>query len=158
MTSPTVPLVDRLAARTDYGDGSGCWLWMGPTAPARRGYGHLAYRGKHLGAHRVAWELAHGRPVPAGMRVCHHCDQPRCIRPDHLFLGTQRDNMADAKRKGRVHLGEADGQAKLTAEAVPLIRARHRAGVRFAHLAREFGVTEGAIRQVVSRATWAHVP
>lgn len=110
-----------------------------------------------MGAHRLAWEVANGRSVPAGLRVCHTCDVRRCVRPDHLFVGTQADNMADAKRKGRMHLGEADGQAKLTADVIPVIRERHRVGVPLTHIASEFGVTEGAIRFVCRRTTWAHI-
>ena len=72
-----------------------CWLWTGRAA--KSGYGYLGCRL----AHHVSWLLANG-PVPDGLDVCHHCDTPSCVRPDHLFVGTPKDNMQDAARKGRL--------------------------------------------------------
>lgn len=78
---------------------SGCWIWTG--TKDRKGYGRTVQNGiKHL-AHRFAWEREHG-PVPPGLFVCHHCDTPSCVRPDHLFVGTQSMNMIDAVFKGRL--------------------------------------------------------
>lgn len=80
--------------------GDGCWTWTGATN-RRNGYGYFKRRDRRqMNTHRVAWEFAHG-PIPDGLCVCHHCDNPRCVRPDHLFLGTQRENMQDMKAKGR---------------------------------------------------------
>lgn len=77
-----------------------CWIWRGAvTAPM--GYGNVKVDGRNIGAHRRAWELAHG-PIPEGMFVLHRCDNPPCVNPAHLFLGTHADNMADMKAKGRV--------------------------------------------------------
>lgn len=81
----------------------GCWLWRGTTT--RDGYGRVQWRGKKLLAHRRAWEIVNG-PIPDGLVVCHRCDTPGCVRAErggrgHLFLGTQRDNIRDAMRKGR---------------------------------------------------------
>jgi hypothetical protein len=84
---------------------SGCWIWMGSVAD-KRGYG-LVYRSDNktrTGAHRYSWELHHGE-IPAGMRVCHKCDIPSCVNPDHLFLGTDVDNIQDAITKGRANFG-----------------------------------------------------
>ncbi|WP_223643966.1 HNH endonuclease [Corallococcus sp. EGB] len=77
--------------------GEGCWEW---TLAHLRGYGVFTANGKHLRAHRVAWELTNG-PIPEGVLVCHHCDNPGCVRPDHLFLGSNADNNADRDSKGR---------------------------------------------------------
>jgi len=78
----------------------GCWTWAGATWG--RGYGAFKHEGRQVYAHRFAWEMAKG-PIPAGLFVCHHCDNPLCVRPDHLFLGTHTDNMRDASRKGRLY-------------------------------------------------------
>lgn len=92
------PLAERLWEQVDKsGD---CWVWMGNRG--RWGYGRLCSEpGKRVLAHRVSWELLHG-PIPEGMYVCHTCDNTPCVRPSHLFLGTQHDNMRDAARKGRI--------------------------------------------------------
>lgn len=82
---------------------TGCFEWQ-----ARRnefGYGSVGFKKKRLKAHRVSWEVFRG-PIPEGMCVCHHCDNPCCINPDHLFIGTRTDNMRDASRKGRIATGD----------------------------------------------------
>lgn len=79
--------------------GDGCWLWDGPMH-GKTGYGQFNCDGSRCFAHRAAWILTHG-PIPPGMFICHRCDTPRCVRPDHLFLGTQSDNMRDMHSKGR---------------------------------------------------------
>lgn len=81
-------------------DPDGCWEWTGSNA-GDRPYGKVSFRGRQWKTHRLAWTLAYG-VIPAGMNVCHRCDNPACCRPSHLFLGTQRDNMRDAASKGRV--------------------------------------------------------
>ena len=123
----------------------GCWLWQGHRD--RHGYG---VRGGRL-AHRVAWELARG-PIPAGLSVCHHCDEPACVNPEHLFVATHAENMADRGRKGRAARGERNGRAKLTAEQAAAIRAR--AGESHRSLAREFGVDRTTVRDIVRGVIW----
>jgi hypothetical protein len=78
--------------------GDGCWLWTG--APAQWGYGQFGMANKHWLAHRVSW-FFHNGPIPDGMFVCHRCDVPLCVNPDHLFLGTHQDNMDDMRAKRR---------------------------------------------------------
>jgi len=78
---------------------SGCWIWLG--ACNHKGYGHLKHRGLQVKAHRLAYEFVHG-PIAAGLLACHHCDVPSCINPAHVFVGTSKENTADAKRKGRM--------------------------------------------------------
>ena len=84
----------------------GCWLWRANTNP--HGYGQFYLAGKQRLAHRLSWEFANG-PIANGLFVCHRCDNPACVRPDHLFLGTNADNMRDAYRKGRLTLPKGGG-------------------------------------------------
>lgn len=79
-----------------------CWLWHGPV---RGRYGHIYANGKNRAAHRIAYGLTFG-PIPDGLLVLHHCDNPVCVRPDHLFLGTARDNTLDMYAKGRAWVGD----------------------------------------------------
>lgn len=113
--------------RVEKHEGDGCWLWTGgQTSKGAAGgpkYGGFAYPGGTL-AHRYSWELANGQPVPKGLAVCHHCDNPLCVRPEHLYVGTQQRNMRDAVRRGRIRRkGVENGNAKLTWEKVRAIRA-----------------------------------
>jgi hypothetical protein len=111
-------------------------------------------------AHRLSWELHFG-PIPEGKCVCHHCDTPACIRPDHLFLGTPKDNTSDMINKGRrsplagFASGEASPRAKLTASQVKEIRARcNESGPR---LAVEYGVTSGTVYGIWRHRIWRTV-
>lgn len=126
----------------------GCWLWTGHRNA--QGYGTLWFHGNSWRAHRLAWHLTNSG-VPEGLDVLHHCDNPPCVRPDHLFLGTDRDNVDDRERKGR-----NVPRKKLTDEQVADIRRRYRPGRGPGYsagmsqiLAKEFGVHRSYIRQLV---------
>lgn len=137
-----------------------CWVWTGYTN--RRGMGYGSFHqgvGMHQ-AHRWSW-MFHVGPIPAGVRVCHRCDSPPCVRPDHLFLGTDKDNAADRDRKGRhvKHMGSKHGMAKLDEAAVVAIRLAHEiAGIDRLSLAHAYGVTRTMIGNIVTRKHWRHVP
>lgn len=92
-----------------------CWIWTGGHDKDRYGKFHLSKDGKdiHIRAHKYSWQLYTGRPVPPGILVCHTCDTPWCVNPDHLFLGTNNDNTQDKVMKGRQARGETNGSAKL---------------------------------------------
>jgi hypothetical protein len=131
-----------------------CWEWQASRSP--RGYGKVKIKGRELRAHRVAYEAAKG-PIPTGLIVRHTCDNPPCCNPAHLLVGTSADNSADMLERRRQLLGEQVDRAKLTAQDVVEIRARYAAGERCASIARDFPVGWSAIKDVVRRATWAHV-
>jgi hypothetical protein len=94
-----LPLAGRFWKKVLVRGGKACWEWTGSLNPA--GYGQISISNRPRLAHRVSWEQIMG-PIPAGMLVCHHCDNPRCVRPSHLFIGTFKDNAVDASRKGRL--------------------------------------------------------
>lgn len=119
-----------------------CWLWQAGTT---RGYGqfHLTEERKPVYAHRVAWVIAHG-PIPENLAVLHHCDVPLCVNPSHLFLGTQQDNLTDARQKGRLR-EDLPRTNKLTYEDRLAIFFSAGRGV---DVAREYGVTTATISQI----------
>lgn len=154
-----------------------CWVWT--AGGDYHGYGHLKAQQKTFKAPRVAWTLTHGQ-IPHdgthhGICVCHKCDNPSCVNPSHLFLGTIGEDNRDKAVKGRgnspmgdkhgsrthpesVLRGEARSGAKLTADKVLLIRALYAAGGISQHkLAARFGVAQGIIWRIIRRKKWAHV-
>lgn len=140
----------------------GCWEWTAHRSG--HGYGYIMARHKAgwrpLHAHRASWEINRG-PIPDGLHVLHRCDNPPCVNPDHLFLGTHLENVADMHAKGRHRSrspkGEASPNAKLTGAAVMEIRAAWVAGVSGAELSRRFRVSRTAIGCVVKRRSWKHL-
>jgi hypothetical protein len=157
-----IPMEQRFLAMVQCGSPSECWPWLG--ARSENGYGRFSStRGRHHYAHRLVWELEFG-PIAAGMVVCHRCDNPVCCNPAHLWLGTQAENLADMREKGRRpplekhgQAGERNNQARLTDANVRAIRALHRAGVSQVTLSRTFGVGQTTIGHVVHGRTWRHV-
>lgn len=150
--------------------GSGCLNWMG--SRTKKGYGRLKLDGRSVEAHRVAWLIRHG--VLPALCVLHRCDNPSCVNPDHLFLGTRKENVQDMDGKGRrrpatgdvhgtktkpksISRGEKNGRARLAASDVEEIRSRVASGETVADLAREKSVSEGALRHIVKGRHWQHV-
>jgi hypothetical protein len=156
----TRPLEIRFWEKVARGSPDECWEWQG--SRYRNGYGAIGIGGRAggpRGAHRVCWELTHG-PIPAGLYVLHRCDNPPCVNPAHLFLGTQTTNMRDCSRKGRARggtRGEQSGNAKLTEAAIREIRERYRSGQTQVALAKAFGVGQTTVSGIVTRRAWAHV-
>jgi predicted XRE-type DNA-binding protein len=127
---------------------SGCWYWTACRLP--RGYGQFRLPDGHELAHRASYRLFVG-PFRE-KQVLHVCDVPACVNPAHLWLGSQTDNMRDAKRKGRTARGEAHGRHKLTNAEVAVIRASH---LYQRELAAAFGVTQSHISEIRSGNRWA---
>lgn len=137
--------------------GPGCWRWLAKTD--RDGYGRFWVLPKTVRSHRFAWELENG-PIPHGLAICHRCDNPTCVRPDHLFLGTNLDNVRDCVRKGRRRygVGEANPCARLTAEAVVEMRRLFFVErMKQRDIARRFGVSQAAACLAISGQRWRHV-
>lgn len=134
----------------------GCWLWT--AYKTRTGYGKIRRGEKLVSAHRVSWEL-HNGPIPEGLCVLHECDNPACVNPAHLFLGTQVDNVADMVSKGRQRApeGASVGTAKLAPAQVLEIRSRQGQGQSQRALAREFGVSKSQIGNILSGSFWRHL-
>jgi hypothetical protein len=135
-----------------------CWLWTSKLND--NGYGLFSLKGRHVRAHRVAWELHHGRSIPAGQIVRHRCDNRACVNPEHLVVGTHADNGDDAARRRTkpVPLGEQVPSAKLTAEQVQWARQQHDSGLSTCvDLARKLGVSHTAMSAVLKRESWRHV-
>ena len=138
-----------------------CWIWQGSLD--YHGYGHMTIGSAVDGsrrcvkAHRLSWEL-HNGSIAENLEVCHSCDTPACVRPNHLFLGTHLENFQDATRKGRVAHGERSGSAKLTAAEVLTIRAEWASGgVEQSDLAARFSVDQGLISKIVNRRIWTRI-
>jgi hypothetical protein len=134
-----------------------CWQWEG--CLDSKGYAVLSIRGKQTMAYRFSWEI-HCGSIPDGLCACHHCDNPRCVNPAHLFIGTKADNTADCVRKNRHAKGEKQFKSRLTEDHVREIRRLFRkrsTTVGRAALAKRFGVAKITITRVVHGDNWSHV-
>lgn len=134
-----------------------CWEWDAYRKP--NGYGQFTlFKGKFVGAHTISYALTFG-PIPAGCVICHHCDNPPCVNPSHLFLGTQSDNAHDmfAKRRATRSRGTDRFNARLTEEDVRLIRSSENYWGLIKDLSAEFGVSTTTIRKIRAGEKWGHV-
>jgi hypothetical protein len=147
-------LLERFLHYTEKSEG--CWMWVGYTDP--RGYGRLNIYGKPVLAHRIAWELFRSEKLTPDQHLCHRCDTPGCVNPDHLFVGDQAANNADMKAKGRMRpglvQGEAHGCAKLSEDKVLQIR-RHSGSPN--EIAADFGISRRTVRDIRARRSWSHL-
>ncbi len=137
------------------GNSSECWWWR--KSASTNGYGKFCHNGKIAGAHRWAWEFTNG-PIPDGLFVCHSCDNPACVNPSHLWLGTNAENSADRKAKGPHPRQHVNARTRLDEWDVHAIRFAYKRGVPASALARTFGVSGRAIYSVVYRESWKHLP
>ncbi len=159
-------------------DDSGCWNWNKGYRD-KAGYGQLKYRGKVIGAHRASY-LAFNGHIDPELYVCHSCDNPKCVNPEHLWQGTAKDNMQDCKAKGRLadqrgkklspetlaklklnRIKDAKGmrnpRAKLTDNDIRQIRGMNKNGYTHAQIAKEYGVNESHVSHINCRKAWSHI-
>lgn len=139
------------AAREGLGQ---CWLWTG--GKTRRGYGTFNTIDRAVLAHRLAWSIANDTD-PASFCVCHHCDNPSCVNPSHLFLGTHAENMQDMAAKDRGTLGERARGSRLTAHDVICIRFAVALGAAKWRIAKEYGVSPSTIYHAALGRSWPRV-
>ncbi len=161
--------IDRFWSHVD--KSGKCWVWTG--SRNHDGYGRFNTSPKIANASRVSWIIAFGN-IPSKMCVCHHCDNPACVKPSHLFLGTRSDNARDMVSKGRwggpkgdthpfrinpelASHGEKHWSAKLTEKDVRSARKLRTNGMTFASIASKFGVDLSCIALIIYRKTWKHV-
>lgn len=140
--------------RVQKADGEACWPWIGD----RNRFGHGVFRigAKRIAASRAAWIFANG-PIPDGMFVCHHCDNPACVRLDHLFVGTHDDNMADMATKKRSCIGEKNRHARATADDVREFRRLAASGLSYVEISKRTGFSYPLVQQAASGRCWKHL-
>jgi hypothetical protein len=149
---------NRFFEKIAYGR-SDCWTWVG--AVETGGYGYFPFENEKK-AHRVSYVLFSKKPIPAKKMVLHSCDNPPCVNPEHLFLGTQKDNMRDARAKGRLKLpprkhGEENPMSKLKKQQVLEIKRLSKAGLSGRAICSIFKVSPMTISRILSGATWKKV-
>lgn len=152
-------LAARFWSKVNRGNPAACWDWT--ASKSKKGYGWFRMGAQPTGAHRVAWVIARGK-IPAGLCVCHRCDNPACCNPAHLFLATNHGNVLDSVRKGR-HKFQRSGlkgseihTSKLNAEQVLEIRGAYPAQTART-LGRRFGVSHQSILAIIKREHWKHI-
>jgi hypothetical protein len=144
-------MLDRFMDKVSPEPNSGCWLWT--SSVDSTGYGTFWKDRTAQKAHRLSYQIHRG-DIPAGMQVCHKCDNPLCVNPDHLFVGTLQDNMKDRNAKRRNAKGERIWKAKLNEQDIVDIRASDESGVS---LGRKYGVGSGVISRIKLKRAWKHV-
>jgi hypothetical protein len=156
-----VTLKQRLENAIKINPENGCHEWQ---LALSVGYGTISIKNRSYRAHRIAWSVYNEREIPEGMVIMHTCDNPKCINPEHLQLGTVADNNLDKKNKGRQSKigrkfnppsGTLNGRAKLNEDTIRLIRAE--VGLNQRELADKYGITSAVMNKIVNFKLWKHV-
>lgn len=134
-----------------------CWNWL--SSKTKQGYGKLGFKKHNQLAHRISWELFRGK-IPEEMQVLHKCDNPSCVNPRHLWLGTNADNVADRVKKNRTRIGdrrgEKNGMARFTEEDIKTIRSLYPEFTQ-AEIGKRFGIHQSVVSAIVLRKLWKHI-
>lgn len=156
MPSMTSKIVSSFQSKYKADETTGCWTWTASTAG--KGYGQLRIPGtrRNIYAHRFSYELHHG-PIPTGLLVCHTCDNPRCVNPKHLFLGTEEANLQDMAAKDRHLYGERNNQHKLTEKQVHEIHDIAATGATQREIANMYGIGQMTVCRILNGERWKHV-
>lgn len=150
-------LVARFMAKTIIGKDGECWLWTGAKIPSGYGLIWINSRRKYINTHRVSYMLHRGF-LPKHLCVCHTCDNPACVNPEHLFLGTSPENTADKMKKGRQSKGSKHGRSVLTEVDVLDIRRIYTGKYgELSALARQYGVSANSMMMIINRKHWRHI-
>lgn len=156
--TPTQAQIDRFWKYVDKNGENGCWVWTGTLDVNKYGVysiNHILYK-----AHRASYFFKHGF-IDEKLSCCHTCDNPSCVNPDHLWMGTQAENTKDRDRKGRTRTGHLYGDdnpgAKLTSDEVLAIREMRANGAKIPELSKMFGVCKSKIYQIIKRQCWKHI-
>lgn len=146
-------VIERLSNRSRVTE-SGCIEWTG--ALMHQGYGHINWNGKIHRTHRLSYAATKGE-IAGGIVICHKCDNPACINPDHLFAGTKADNSADMAKKKRSTIGERNPMAKIDASVVHEIRVLGKTGMLQKDIGSKFGITREAVGLIIRGERWKHI-
>jgi len=147
-------LGDRLWHQSETGDPDECWIWVGHIS--QDGYGQIGVNNEICRSHRVAYRLDNGEP--AENFVCHHCDEPLCVNPNHLYDGTPKENQEDAVERGRIANGTEQHDAELCESQVKEILKKYNSTDKTQkELGEEYGVSRQTVSKITRRITWKHV-
>lgn len=152
----TLELVERFHEKWSLNAKTGCWEWTAATMG--RGYGFIKIPGtrKQVSSHRLSYMIHYGE-IPDEMNVCHVCDNVKCVKPSHLFLGTTKDNLVDMKNKDRHLNGEQNSLAKLTDDKVRQIHRLSQEGLSQGKIAKAYGVGQSTIWKILQGQRWEHI-
>ena len=152
-----IPVKDRFWTKVDIIEPNKCWLWK--AGKDEEGYGRISVNGKARSAHRTSYELTYGL-IELGKLVLHTCDNPSCVNPKHLYLGTDADNTRDKvnKKRHKWMSGEKNGKSKLTKKLVLELRQKHFSfKISTCELARQYNFSQSAIYKAIYKKTWKDV-
>lgn len=150
------PIKDRLIENSSIDQETGCWNWNGSLI--NKGYGQISIKGKNCQPHRISWKVFVGE-IPKGMQINHKCHNSKCINPEHLYTGTQQENIRDMDLSNRrsISFGSKCNQSRLNDGLIKIIRDSLSKGSRACDLANEFGVGRTCIANIKHKRTWKHV-